>query len=57
MCRRYQGNEMLGAYVAGALGLGIATISAWLHIRGKDGSGWALVAFLLIVTSCSRSGA
>lgn len=47
---------MIGAYVAGALGLGLATISAWLCIKGRDGSGWGFLAFCLIVTSCIRSG-
>lgn len=33
----------------------IAAISAWLHINGKDGSGWGVVAFFLIVGGCSQT--
>lgn len=46
---------MSGAIITGVLGLGLAAISAWLAINNKDGSGWGLLAFLLIVTSCSAS--
>lgn len=42
---------MTGAVIVGAMGLGLAAISAWLAIKDKDGSGWALLAFVLIVTS------
>jgi hypothetical protein len=40
--------------VLGVIGCVIAGISAWLHIRGKDGSGWALMAFCFLVTSCQQ---
>lgn len=46
---------MIGAAIVGALGLGVAALSAWLTIRGRDGSGWAILAFFLIVTSCSHA--
>lgn len=46
---------MIGAVIAGALGLGVAGLACWLHVRGRDGSGWGLLAFCLIVTSCMRS--
>lgn len=46
---------MIGAAIVGVLGLGVAGISAWLHVRGRDGSGWGIVAFFLIVTSCSHA--
>jgi hypothetical protein len=41
--------------VAGVLGLGVATLSAWLHVRGKDGSGWGFVALCLIIHSCTAA--
>jgi hypothetical protein len=47
---------MVGAAIVGVLGLGLAVLSAWLHIKNKDGSGWGLMAFILIVTSCSKAG-
>ena len=46
---------MISAVITGVLGLGLAVVSAWLAVKGRDGSGWALVAFCLIVTSCSRA--
>lgn len=46
---------MTGAATIGLLGLGLAAISAWLHVKGKDGGGWAVLAFLLIVASCWRA--
>ena len=47
--------EIIGIYVSGLLGILVAAISAWLHVNGKDGSGWAVLATCLIVTSCMRS--
>ena len=32
--------------IVAALGVGIAAVSAWMHIKGKDGSGWGLAAFI-----------
>lgn len=46
---------MTGAEIAAAMGLGLAAVSAWLSINGKDGSGWGFVAFVCIVTSCTRA--
>lgn len=46
---------MSGAIIVGVMGLSVAVLSAWLHVEGKDGSGWGLFAFLLIVTSCSHA--
>lgn len=45
----------ISAVITGAVGVGLAAVSAWMHIRGRDGSGWGLVAFCCIVTSCSKS--
>lgn len=38
----------------GITGAAIAGISAWLTIKGKDGSGWAIVAFFTLVTACGQ---
>ncbi len=38
----------------GFTGAAIAAVSAWLAIRGKDGSGWAIVATLLLIATCSQ---
>jgi len=46
---------MIASIITGVLGLGVAAISAWMHIRNKDGSGWGLMAFILIVTSCTHA--
>lgn len=46
---------MTGAFFIGAMGLGIAGISAWMEIRGKCADGWAFVAVVLIFTSCTKS--
>lgn len=45
---------MAGAAILGAIGVAIAAISAWLRINNKDGSGWAILAFCLLVTSCQQ---
>lgn len=50
-------NEMQSAIFLGAMAIAILFISAWMHIKGKDGSGWGFVALILVITSCSRSGA
>ncbi len=47
---------MMAAAIIGTLGLGVLGVSAWLHVHEKDGSGWGLVALILIVTSCSKAG-
>jgi hypothetical protein len=44
--------RMVVMYATGAV---IAGISAWMHVNGKDGSGWGIVAFFLIVGGCSQS--
>jgi hypothetical protein len=38
----------------GVLGLLLATLAAWMHINGKDGSGWGLLAFCMFVASCNQ---
>lgn len=35
------------------LALGVTGVYAWLEIEGKDGSGWGLVALILVMVSCS----
>lgn len=45
---------MTGAIIIACMGVSIAGISAWLHVRGRDGSGWGFVAFCLIVTLAQR---
>lgn len=32
--------------VIAALGVGLAVVSAWMHIKGQDGSGWGFAAFI-----------
>ena len=46
---------MTSAAITGLMGVGIAAVSAYLHVNGKDGAGWGIVAFILIVTSCSNA--
>ena len=46
---------MIGAAITGCLGIGIAAISAYLHVHGKDGSGWGFVALILVMVSCSHA--
>lgn len=41
--------------VPAAMGVALAVLSGWMHVRGRGGDGWAVIAFCLIVTSCSRS--
>ena len=41
--------EVMGLGLTGAA---VAAVSAWLHINGKDGSGWAVVAVLTLLTTC-----
>lgn len=43
------------ALVPGILGLGLAFLSGWMHVRGRGGDGWAVIAFCLIVTSCRNA--
>ena len=38
--------------IYGVMAVGIAAVSAYLHVNGKDGSGWAIVAFFLVLASC-----
>lgn len=47
---------MTGAAITAVLALGVLAISAWLHINGKDGGGWGVLAVILIMVSCSRAG-
>lgn len=42
------------AAVMGVIGLGIAALSIWMHIKGKDGSGWGLLAFCFFLASCEQ---
>jgi hypothetical protein len=30
--------------ILAAFGVGLAAVSAWMHIKDKDGSGWGLAA-------------
>lgn len=46
---------MTNAELIGAMGVAVCAISAWLCIKGRDGSGWAIVAVFLIVTSCNQA--
>lgn len=46
-------HKQISAAITGLLGLGIGAISAYLTVKGKDGDGWAFIAALLILTSCS----
>lgn len=32
--------------VMAAFGVGLAAVSAWMYIKGLDGSRWGLVAFI-----------
>ena len=32
--------------VIAAFGVGLAAVSAWMHIKGQDGSGWGIAAFI-----------
>ncbi len=40
--------------VLGGVGVAIAILSIWLHINNKDGSGWAVLAVLLLLSSCGQ---
>ena len=44
------------AVFLGVMAIAILFVSAWMHIKGRDGSGWGFVALCLIITSCTRSG-
>ena len=46
---------MIGAAIVGAVGVSLVAISAWLHVKGKGGDGWAVVAFFLIIASCQKA--
>jgi len=46
---------MTGPVLIGAMGVTLAGLSAYLHVRGHDGGGWGIVALMLIVTSCSHA--
>lgn len=39
--------------ILGCIGLGICGISAWMHIKGQDGSGWGIVALCMFLATCS----
>jgi hypothetical protein len=41
--------------VLAVVGCMLAGISAWVHINDRDGSGWALLAFCFLVTSCQQA--
>lgn len=32
--------------VIAAFGVGLAAVSAWMHIKGQDGSGWGFASFI-----------
>lgn len=44
----------ISAAILGAVAVGLAAVSAWLAVRGKGGDGWALLAFLCLLQSCSK---
>jgi hypothetical protein len=46
--------KMTGTVILTCLALGVLTVSAWMHINDKDGSGWGIVALCLIIYSCNR---
>jgi hypothetical protein len=46
---------MTKAIILCALALGVLTVSAWMHIRNKDGSGWGFVALLLVMSACDAA--
>jgi hypothetical protein len=46
---------MSKAIILSALALGVLTVSAWMHIKNKDGSGWGVVALILILASCDAA--
>jgi hypothetical protein len=43
--------------VLGLIGLGLAAISAWQHMKDtdNDGEGWGILAFCFLFTSCSQN--
>lgn len=45
-------NVTIGYLGIGVIGALLAGVSAYLHVKGKDGSGWAFLAFLFLLTSC-----
>lgn len=47
---------MTAAAILGAMAVGLAGVSAYLAVstRGRLGDGWALLAFLCLVSSCSK---
>lgn len=46
---------MTKAILLSALALGVLTVSAWMHIKNKDGSGWGFVALVLLISSCDAA--
>ena len=46
-------HKQISATITGLLGLGVGALSAYLTVKGRDGSDWGLVALLLIMTSCT----
>lgn len=41
--------------ILGLMGVGLAAVSAWMHIKGQDGSGWGLAAFITWVIVLSNT--
>lgn len=37
----------------GMTAVGLAAVSAYLHVHDKDGAGWAVLAFFALLGSCS----
>ena len=37
----------------GFAAVGLAAVSAYLHVNNKGGAGWALLAFCALLGSCS----
>lgn len=45
---------MDGAVLLGVIGLTLALLNALLVINNKDGSGWGLLAFFFLLSSCAK---
>lgn len=48
--------NQISAIILGMLALGVGGLSVWMHTHDKDGSGWGMLAFFLIVSSCTKAG-
>ncbi len=41
-------------FAFGVIALGFGALGVWQQVKGEDGSGWGLVALLLVITSCTQ---